>query len=367
MDSAYRASVTDNPTYVLSIAIGGRTKEVEDYVGAWEGMPAVVSELEEEVDKLARTERWISGADGLVPALRKEKFNFHTFEAQVMLKQAASRGETSTVQALVDAGVPLDPLPAPKPADPEMAVPFEHVGWLTAAGNHPETMRVLIAAAARKSDQNDKDLGLLGAARSGNVAGARALIAYGANPNADLSNSVVTEGSAGMILEKQGPGSVLIAAAESGNPEMVREILRYHPKIEARDYQGKTAIFAAGEYRDGDEDGTRAECVKLLGAAGANINARDAEGNTPLHETFLMEVAEELLKLGADVNARNDDGETPVLTNVGDDVVRLLIEHGADLTIRNNKGETVVEEAAKHKGPSRQEALKTAILQRDRP
>jgi len=47
--------------------------------------------------------------------------------------------------------------------------------------------------------------------------------------------------------------------------------------------------------------------------------------------------------------------------------VRLLIEHGADLTIRNNKGETVVEEAAKHKGPSRQEALKTAILQRDRP
>ena len=37
-----------------------------------------------------------------------------------------------------------------------------------------------------------------------------------------------------------------------------------------------------------------------------------------------------------------------------------LIEHGADITIRNNKGQTVVE-AAKEKGPLRQEALRKAI------
>ena len=42
---------------------------------------------------------------------------------------------------------------------------------------------------------------------------------------------------------------MLIYAAESGNPEMVREILRYSPKLEMRDSEGKTAIFAAGEYR----------------------------------------------------------------------------------------------------------------------
>ena len=35
MDSSYRASVTDNPTYVLSISIDGHKKEVEDYVGSW--------------------------------------------------------------------------------------------------------------------------------------------------------------------------------------------------------------------------------------------------------------------------------------------------------------------------------------------
>jgi ankyrin repeat protein len=94
--------------------------------------------------------------------------------------------------------------------------------------------------------------------------------------------------------------------------------------------------------------------------AGADVNARDNKGNTPLHEIFLAEVEKELLKLGADVNARNNDGETPIFTNVDNDVVQLFIEHGADLTIRNKNGETVMD-AAKEKGPLRQQALLNAI------
>ncbi len=59
MDSTYRASVTDNPTYVLAITIDGHKKQVTDYVGQWVGMPAVVTDLEDDVNDLARTERWI--------------------------------------------------------------------------------------------------------------------------------------------------------------------------------------------------------------------------------------------------------------------------------------------------------------------
>ena len=59
MDEKYVAGVTDNPTYTLSITIDGRTKEVVDYVGPWVGMPAVIRELEDDVDQVARTERWI--------------------------------------------------------------------------------------------------------------------------------------------------------------------------------------------------------------------------------------------------------------------------------------------------------------------
>jgi hypothetical protein len=61
MRDEYRASVTDNSTYTLSIAIDGHKKQVVDYVGQWIGMPAVIVELEDDVDALAHTERWIKG------------------------------------------------------------------------------------------------------------------------------------------------------------------------------------------------------------------------------------------------------------------------------------------------------------------
>ncbi len=359
MDAKYVTQVTDSPTYVLSITIDGHAKEVLDYMGIESGMPAVIDELEDEVDTFARTERWIEGSDGLVESLKAEKFDFATFEAQVMVKEAAIRGKTATVREFLAVGVPLD-LPAPKPPGPNMAVPFDHVGWLTAASSHPETLQVLIDAGASKKDQADKELALMGAARSGDVGAVRALINYGADPNADLSDLTVTEGMAGGTMQRKGSGSVLISAAESGNPDVVREILRYHPDLERRDMDGTTAIFAAGGSRSTDKEGARVECVRLLAEAGANVNARDNDGNTPLHKIYLTNVVEELLRLGADVNARDKDGETPIFTNLDDDAIPLFIEHGADLTIRNNKGQTVIE-AAEEKGPLRQEALRKAI------
>ena len=98
----------------------------------------------------------------------------------------------------------------------------------------------------------------------------------------------------------------------------------------------------------------------MLAKAGARVNARNNEGNTPLHETFLTDVEEELLKSGADVNARNDDGETPIFATVDDEAIPLFLKYGEDLNIRNKKGESVVEASA-HKGPQRQEALRKAI------
>jgi ankyrin repeat protein len=329
-------------------------------------MPAVITDLENQVDEFAETNRWIEGGDGLVDALQKEKYNFKTFDAQVMLKEAAAHGQTTTVQDLLEAGVPLKPLPAPKFKEPNEVAPYEHQGWLTMAASHPETLQVFLDAEASKTDQTDKDLALLSAARSGKIDAVRALIDYGAEPNMDPSKLIVTEEGAGMTMQGPGAGSVLIDAASSGNPDLVREILRHHPNLEARDREGKTALFAAGEYRDTDADGARVECVRLLVEAGANVNARDNDGNTPLHETFLTDVEEELLKLGADVNARNKDGETPIFTTVDDDAILLFIEHGADLTIRNQRGQTVVE-AAKEKGPLRLEALRKAIEKLNQP
>jgi hypothetical protein len=59
MAPEYRASVTDNPTYTLSITINGQTKRVVDYVGSSVGMPAIITDLENDVDELAHTDQWI--------------------------------------------------------------------------------------------------------------------------------------------------------------------------------------------------------------------------------------------------------------------------------------------------------------------
>jgi len=61
MDPVYLAMVTDHPTYVLAISIDGQKKEVKDYVGTRVGMPEVIADLEDDVDALAHTERWVQG------------------------------------------------------------------------------------------------------------------------------------------------------------------------------------------------------------------------------------------------------------------------------------------------------------------
>jgi hypothetical protein len=55
----YRAGVTDVPTYIVSIERNGRRKQVVDYFGLDVGMPRAVRELQDEIDRVAGTDRWV--------------------------------------------------------------------------------------------------------------------------------------------------------------------------------------------------------------------------------------------------------------------------------------------------------------------
>jgi len=359
MKDEYRAGVTDSPTYRLSIDVDGHNKCVIDYVGQWVGMPAVIVDLEDAVDDLAHTDRWIEGADGLVAALKAEGFDFHSSDAELMLKRASERKQVATAHELMDAGAPLEKQPDTDKSGVKSFDLSSRTGILTSASDSPQLLEVMIRMGVSKGDQEDKNRALGAAARSGDLESVRLLIGYGADPNADLRTPDERQNPNREAYKMNGPGSVLIDAASSGRPDVVREILKYHPNLEARGFRQQTAISFVGERDSKDSEADLAECVRLLAEAGADLNAKDYDGNTPLHDNYRDGVIEELLKLGANVNARNKEGETPIFTNVNYDAFPFFIAHGADLAIRNNKGQTIFD-AAKDKGPAFEEALRNA-------
>ena len=93
------------------------------------------------------------------------------------------------------------------------------------------------------------------------------------------------------------------------------------------------------------------ECLRKLIELGANIEAKDFAGFTPLFYCVTkfatntsLKLAKILLSNGANVNAQNRIGSTPLAEPVMArrlDCMQLLLERGADPTIRDNDGATV--------------------------
>jgi uncharacterized protein len=92
-------------------------------------------------------------------------------------------------------------------------------------------------------------------------------------------------------------------------------------------------------------------------AAGANVNGRSAEGDTPLMYAAVYSTAEAvkaLLDGGADPNVRDKRGGTALMRAVRDlDKVRLLIERGAEVDARSGRGVTALMTAANQPGTSK--------------
>lgn len=171
------------------------------------------------------------------------------------LLAAAEAGDVTLLQRLLDAGTPVDS------RDGRQRTAL----LLATRANHVDAARLLIERGAdvnAKDDQQDSPFLYAGA--EGRLQILRLTLAAGA----DLAST-----------NRYG-GTALIPAAHHGHVETVRELLKTKIAIDHVNRLGWTALLEAIILGDGGERHT--EVVRMLVAAGANVNLADGSGVTPL-------------------------------------------------------------------------------------
>jgi len=174
-------------------------------------------------------------------------------------------------------------------------------------------------------------------------------------------------------LEAGDRGLKLIAAVRAGNS---REVTRLLPENGAdaaiRDKDGRTVlhILASEPVKlAAAEKAPLYDCMDLLLVRGADINAGDKFGNSPLADAVKLgdvDTVAFLLKKGASVNTRDHDGKTPLhqffmvsgptlvrhinrevdLAQVEAQISEMLVRHGADVNAADKQGRTPLAMAA---------------------
>jgi len=151
-----------------------------------------------------------------------------------------------------------------------------------AANDYKEIVELLIVEGANVNATNvDGWTPLFGAAVLGKNKIVELLIAKGANVNAKNDDGetpldIGTHPKTAALLRKHGGKHSIFGAAAQGNIEAVKEHLADGADLDAQDTDGDTPLHHAAIYG-------RKEVAKLLIANGANVNAKSEGNTTPLH------------------------------------------------------------------------------------
>jgi ankyrin repeat protein len=142
-------------------------------------------------------------------------------------------------------------------------------------------------------------------------------------------------------VEKAKDANLFLKAIKNGDIERIKKLISQGADVNAKDNRGMTPLHKAAYYG-------RRQMAKVLIAKGANVNGTDKAGQTPLHVAANFGakfVPELLLANGANIRARDIAGNTPLHAAtdfwcVDKDLLELLIAKGADVQARNKAGQT---------------------------
>jgi len=136
----------------------------------------------------------------------------------------------------------------------------------------------------------------------------------------------------------------LFKAAKIGDTETAKMMIEMGADVNARNDSGLTPLYWASLRSFTD-------IAKILIEMGADVNVRNKDGYTPLYWVSSeghTEIAKMLIEKGADVNAKNEVGETPLqsaLEKGHSETAKMLIEMGADVNAKNEDSETPLQSA----------------------
>jgi ankyrin repeat protein len=238
-----------------------------------------------------------------------------------------------------------------------IAVPLLLIAWLAAAVVQDRRHARLAASLVRAVNQRD-------------VARVEALLRQGADPNArdwatyyrgpepPFCPPWYEKPLARLMRRRPRPASryvgptVLMIAAHHGDTAIARSLL------------GRGADMGKkGSHTEGLNDGIVVDALGEAVMAGnvatallliqrgtsATVNAKEDGNTTPLMLVNNAEIAAALIRKGADVDAVDRSGNTPLLMAAGStippDVARLLLHSGADANVKNWTGQTPLMQA----------------------
>src|SRR5262245_29834034 len=151
----------------------------------------------------------------------------------------------------------------------------------------------------------------------------------------------------------------IVTAAKNGDAAAVRALIARHADVNAAEADGTTALLWAVQHNDSDMAGA-------LLTAKANANAANRYGIAPLAVACTngnAAIIEKLLRAGADANATTREGETPLMIAARTgrvDAVKTLLVHGADANAKERlRGQTALMWAAAENNA----AAATALLE----
>ncbi|MGI9337932.1 MAG: ankyrin repeat domain-containing protein [Gammaproteobacteria bacterium] len=206
--------------------------------------------------------------------------------------------------------------------------------------------------AAKK--QRELDHALVMAVRNGNIAEEALLIAQGANPQVAgrerkrLNDRRQKEEKRRAALRQKELTAALLNAVHSDgyvNIAEVKRLIRGGADVNAKDRHGQTPLYIAAWKG-------HVQIILPLIKAGAGISAKDKVGNTPLHVAAIFgqtEAIRALIKAGAYIEAKNNNEDTPLglaAWHGQTEAARALVKAGANIEAKYKWGRTLLHVAA---------------------